>query len=455
MALSDPQQPWRELLRLAEQGKPQALESYVSGLHPSDLAWAIARLTEDERACVLTGLKPEHAADVVEQLPSVQAVGLLEQLEPPSAAAILDELPSDDQADLINDLEADDAEAILGQMDPTAAAEVRALAAYAADTAGGIMVTELLQYPEDLTVDDVIHDLREHRDEYGDYEIQYVYLCDRHQRLRGVLPLRELLLAAPQRRTADLMISPPLWVRVDAHLDELVDFFQRYNLLGVPVVDADDHLMGVVRRSAVYEAQHDRSRSDFLKTQGIVSGEEVRSMPVLVRSRRRLAWLSANILLNVIAASVIAAYQQTLSAVIALAVFLPIISDMSGCSGNQAVAVSLRELTLGLIRAEELWRVWLKEISVGLLNGLVLGGLIGTIAWLWQGNPYLGLVVGSALCVNTMVAVSIGGVVPLIAKYVGVDPAIASGPILTTITDMCGFFLVLGTATLMLSQLTA
>jgi magnesium transporter len=150
---------------------------------------------------------------------------------------------------------------------------------------------------------------------------------------------------------------------------------------------------------------------------------------------------------------VIALFQETLSAVIALAVFLPIISDMSGCSGNQAVAVSLRELSMGLVRSEEVFRVWVKEIAVGILNGLALGVLIGLVAFLWQGNAYLGVVVGVALCLNTMIAVSIGGLVPLVLKRFNVDPAIASGPILTTVTDMCGFLLVLGIATLMLNQL--
>jgi magnesium transporter len=177
-------------------------------------------------------------------------------------------------------------------------------------------------------------------------------------------------------------------------------------------------------------------------------------MRLLLRSRRRLTWLSVNIVLNVCAASVIALFQDTLSAVIALAVFLPIISDMSGCSGSQAVAVSLRELSLGLVRADEVLHVWLKEIAVGVLNGVALGLLIGLVAVLWKGNPYLGMVVGTALCINTMVAVSIGGIVPLVLKRFRIDPAIASGPILTTVTDMCGFLLVLGIATAMLDKLT-
>jgi len=160
-----------------------------------------------------------------------------------------------------------------------------------------------------------------------------------------------------------------------------------------------------------------------------------------------------NILLNLMAASVIAFYQDTLSSVIALAVFLPIISDMSGCTGNQAVAVSMRELSLGIIKPGETFRVWFQEIRVGLINGVVLGILIGLAAFLWKGNIYLGLVVGGALAINTLVAVSIGGTVPLVLKKMNVDPALASGPILTTITDMIGFFLALAFATIALGRL--
>jgi magnesium transporter len=158
-----------------------------------------------------------------------------------------------------------------------------------------------------------------------------------------------------------------------------------------------------------------------------------------------LAWLSVNIVLNIIAASVIAFYQDILAAVIALAVFLPIISDMSGCSGNQAVAVSMRELSLGLLRPSEVRRVWLKEVSVGWINGIALGAVIAAVAWLWQGNAML----------NTVVAVSIGGTVPLLLRRWGVDPALASGPILTTVTDMCGFFLLLSIAAAVLPSLKA
>jgi magnesium transporter len=192
----------------------------------------------------------------------------------------------------------------------------------------------------------------------------------------------------------------------------------------------------------------------MMRMRGIVGGDEIRALPTFTRMRRRLSWLSVNIVLNLIAASVIALYIDTLGAVIALAVFLPIISDMSGCTGNQAVAVSMRELALGIAKPSDALRVLRKELSVGLMNGFALGMLLGGVAWLWKGNVYLSLVVGGSLLLNTLIAVSIGGSVPLLLKRFGVDPALASGPILTTITDICGFFLVLSFAALMISKLT-
>ena len=236
-------------------------------------------------------------------------------------------------------------------------------------------------------------------------------------------------------------------VELATTLEELVEIFDDYEFVGVPVVDEQRRLVGVVLRENVEEAVSEQASGSLLKISGIIGGEELRSMPVHQRSGRRLSWLSINIVLNIIAASVIAAYQDTLAAVIALAVFLPIISDMSGCSGNQAVAVSLRELTLGLVKPFEILRVVAKEASVGVINGLALGSLLSAAAFVWKGNPYLGLVVGGALAINTVVAVILGGALPLALKRMRVDPALASGPILTTVTNMCGFFIVLSLAT--------
>jgi magnesium transporter len=267
-----------------------------------------------------------------------------------------------------------------------------------------------------------------------------------------VVSLRALLLAKRTDRLSKIMAAPVISVPVTASLDELQDLFDRYNFLGFPVVEADGALVGAVSRQSVHDAALERAESESLKLQGVF-GDELRSMPLWIRSRRRLAWLSANIVLNVVAASVISAYEETLAAVIAIAIFLPMVSDMSGCSGNQAVGVTMRELSLGLIEPRDMFRVWRREITVGVVNGLALGVLICLVAWAWKGNPWLGVAIGIALAVNTVIAVSIGGVVPLLLKSLKQDPAAASGPLLTTITDMAGFFLVLSLASLMMPLL--
>jgi magnesium transporter len=294
--------------------------------------------------------------------------------------------------------------------------------------------------------------MNRNRDDYYDYDIQYCYVADSIGRLVGVLPLRDLLMVRHSQPISTIM-RVPLSIDVTAGLDQMKLFFDDHPFVGVPVTDEAGALLGVVRRSSVVEALGEKATEAFLAISGLIGEDELRTMPVWQRARRRLSWLSLNILLNVMAASVIAFYQDTLAAVIALAVFLPIISDMSGCSGSQAVAVSIRELTLGLVRPYEFLRVVWKESAVGLINGLVLGILLGTVAVLWQGNIYLGLVVGSALMFNTLMAVVLGGLIPLGLKAVRQDPALASGPILTTVTDMVGFFLVLSFASVMLTRL--
>lgn len=450
---SDPTDSQEQLAAVVDGGDAEALEELLDSMPSGELAYALSRLSDEDQTKILTTLSSEDAAGIIEQLSNAQAVDLIEHLAPDLAAGILDEMPSAEQADLISEMSENSAEAILAHMDPEEAANARQLIQYDSDVAGGIMVKEYLAYPMATTVRDVVDDLCERGEEYRDYDIQYSYIIDDEHRVKGVLRMHDLLMAKRSTPIQDIMIKNPVFVQDTMHLDDLQEFFDQHHYLGVPVVDDRERLIGVVRQQAVHEAVSEKHDDDYLKSQGIVGGEEFRTMPLTRRTSRRLFWLAINIVLNLGAASVIALFQDTLSAVIALAVFLPIISDMGGCSGSQAVAVSVRELSLGLVRHTELMRVWLKEISVGLVSGVVLGAVVGFIALLWKGQPYLGLVAGAALCLNTVVAVSFGGLLPLVLKRFDIDPAIASGPILTTITDMCGFFLVLGLATLMLDKL--
>ncbi|HUX95205.1 MAG TPA: magnesium transporter [Bacteroidales bacterium] len=440
----------RSLLRMDDKSE---LTDFLDSLQASEVVYLMNKLDRKEQHKLLTAISPEDAADLIEELPDAQAADIIEEMDAEDAAAIINEMTSDERADLMLELDDDEAEAILTEMEPVEAASVRRMIEYGPDTAGGLMITEYFSYKVSSTVREVVDDLRENAEKYKEYHVRYIYVVSGQDIFIGVLQMQDLLLATKSQKLSDIVIKEVKAVNVNTPLDKLDDLFDTYDYYGFPVVDEQNRLIGVIRRKNVLEAVNERTAYDHLESQGIVGGDELRTMPVLQRSRRRLTWLSVNIVLNLIAASVITFYQDTLHSVIALAVFLPIISDMSGCTGNQAVAVSMRELSLGTVKPGEVFRVWWQEISVGLINGTVLGILIGIAAYIWKGNIYLGIVVGGALAINTLIAVSIGGTVPLILKKMNIDPALASGPILTTITDMIGFFLALSFATIALTRL--
>lgn len=446
------QAPWEALRDFVDAGDRLSAEALLEALPPEQTVRVLFRLDADDQQRLLALVSPDYAAELLDDIPDSHASDLIEQLAAGQAAQIVDELPSDDGADLLGPMDHDDAEAILVEMDPRLAGQLRELISYPTDVAGGLMEPEQFAYPDTVRVRDFLDDLEERRFDFEQLPSRLL-LLDSYGRPSGAVGIRDVLLSPPEYPLAPLA-QDVITMPSNASLDELEEYFDEYGTPGVPVVDDSGRLLGRVRRRALHEAISERALSDQLKVQGIVSGDELRAMPIITRARRRLSWLSVNIVLNIIAASVIAFFQDTVSAVIALAVFLPIVSDMSGCSGNQAVAVSLRELTLGILEPADVWRVWWQEVSVGLLNGLALGFLLSVAAYLWLGNPLLGVVVGVALGLNTIIAVSIGGTVPLLLKRLRADPAVASGPVLTTITDMCGFFLVLGLATLMLPWLT-
>lgn len=449
------QDAWDVIAGLLASGDRPGLERYLDSLKPAETARAVARLDDQTREQLFQALSPREAAAVIMDLPDAQAADVIGDLEPAQAAPIVGSLPDDERADVLGDVPESTASAILAQMSVEEASEARQLMAYPDTVAGGLMTKEYLAFDEQWSAARVEADLRLHREQYASYRLLYLYVVTAAGKLVGVLRLHDLLLAPAGGRIADLMVRSPVAVPVDMPLDGLRAAFHERSYQGLPVVDRRNHLVGVVLRDSVFQAAGERDQHTILKMSGILDGEELRSMPLRRRVARRLSWLSLNVLLNLLAAGVIAAYQETLAAAVVLAVFLPIISDMSGCSGNQAVAVSIRELSLGLLRPTDLGRVLMQEITVGLANGAFLGALLSLLAWLWTGNPYLGVVVGVALGLNTVLSVCLGGLLPLGLSLLKMDPALASGPILTTVTDMCGFLLALSSASLMLSRLAS
>jgi magnesium transporter len=440
-----------DVATLIRESKDSSVGEVLAKLSPSEVSRAISRLDLDERTRLFELLPPDSASPVVQAMPLALKSEVLRNLRLSTAAAILDRLLSDDQTDLLSSLDEDKASDILALMAPGEAADVNRLSRFASDTAGGLMATEFLVYPANTSVADVVSDLRARAEEYARYSVQYVYVVSEVGQLIGVVRLRDLLFHSDQELLKNLPLGRPITVTVETGLTELRDFFKRHRFFAAPVIDKEDHLIGVVTRADFDEASADQASKAFLRFSGIVFGEEFRSMSLLNRVGGRLAWLVTTLLLSFSAASVVGLFQDTLSEFIALAVFLPVISGMSGNAGNQAIAVSMRELSLGLIRPAEIVWVLTKEASVGVINGLTLGIALTLIALLWKGNPYLGLVVGAAQAVGVLLASCLGGIIPMLLKRLGFDPAVASAPLLTTITDATGFFLTLVLASLWLT----
>jgi len=455
-----------ELHALIQAGDGEAIASFLRLLPPEDTVYTLSHLSDEDRKLVferLADIAPELGADLLEHFVDEYAAGVIEQLEPEHAAALVDEMDSDEQADVLAELHEDDAEAILKEMDPEEAQDTRERLEYDDDEAGGLMITEYLVYNENMTVAQVTSDLHEHSEQYNEYEVRYIYVVDEQERLTGVVPMRSLLLAPATRKLAAQQVRKPVTVHDIDSLDDLHDLFDRVDFSAVPVIEHDGKLVGVVQRAAVQEAIGERETDQFLKFGGIIGGEELRSMPVLSRAARRMAFLLPSVILSSISVTVILLFEPIIAKITLLAVFLPLVANLSGAAGNQAVAVSIRELALGLAMPRDWKRVGRKEITVGLVNGLIIGLLLGVVAigFAWfshkagdkTGNPgllSLGLVVMLAYTFNSVLSVFLGGTIPLLLKAVGVDPAMASSPLLTTLSDMGSFLLTLTLAYLLI-----
>lgn len=437
---------WDTLEALVEKGSSGDLHDFLDTLSSFEVARAISRLNESDQADLLTMLEPEDAADLIEELSDAQGADLMEDLSAEQAAAIVDEMESDERADLLGEMDEEDAEAILQRMDPEEAEEARQLLEYAPDTAGGLMVTEFVVYAQDLTVGDVLEDLGTNAEAYSDYGVQYAYVSSKTGTLVGVLRLRDLVLSPNDKPVREVMIVNPVSVLANTPLEELEQSFDRYQFSGLPVVAPEGEIVGVVQRADVEEAHSEQTERTFMRFSGIIGGDELRSAPIGVRSGARLWWLGINLVLSLVAASVIIVFQDIVDKVIALAALIPVLVNVSGCSGNQAVAVSIREMTLGLIHPRDFLRVMKQEVAVGAFNGTVLGLSLGGFIYLWKDDWRLGFAVGLALALNTVLAVTLGGAIPLALKRLHIDPAVAAAPMLTTVVDICGFFLILSLA---------
>jgi magnesium transporter len=416
-----------------------------TSLHPADLADQLQRLPIPEARQILEQLPPARAAAVIAELEMERARELLPGMQTRQLADILQQLPHKEAADMAADLPEEQRGEVLAGLPSGEAAQVNALLRYPPDSAGGIMSDRFIALRADSTLQEALAALRAREPEAG--EVGYLYVTDPSQRLVGVVSLRDLVFRKPERHMAEVMNRDVKHLWSDADQEEIARQFGHYHYMGLPVLERDGRLVGVVRASDVLQIAQAEATEDMQLMVGL-SGEERALTPWRRSVRRRLPWLCVNLATAFLAAAVVSLFESTIARWTVLAVFLPIVAGQGGNAGVQTLTVIIRDLALGEIGMSDAARVFWKELALGFVNGLAIGLIVGITGYLWKGDWHLGVIIGLAMLLN-MVAASLAGVmIPYGLKSMKIDPALASSIFLTTVTDVAGFFFFLGLAAL-------
>ena len=426
----------------------------TSRQHPDEVATRIEEIPAADGADVLEVMSSEKAADVAEYLdpdtagrifsemdPAI-AASVLTDMEPPEASMVVSAMAPDDAVDVLEHLPAGVHDAIVSEMGAEDAAEVRDLERYPRDTAGGIMSPEVTALPEDLTVQQAVEELRRLNEELE--QMFYVYVVDKRKHLVGVLSMRDLILAKPQRTLSSIMRPDVASVPVTMDQERVAQIMQRNNYLAMPVVDARHRLIGIVTADDVADVIQEEATEDIQRMFGAGAEERLLS-PWHFSFRKRIGWLEVNLLTAFLAAWVISRFNGVIEALPIIAAWQSIVSGMGGNAGAQALAVAIRGIALGETAPRLLGRVLYREFLVGLLTGVAIGGTSWLCAWAGifghhQHAFVLGLVVFLALLVNHVNACVTGVLIPFAMKRLGFDPAQSSTIFATTFTDCGGFF---------------
>lgn len=426
----------------AELGQDELVRTAVATLHPADIAELLNALEEPElKQRIFASLAPDLASDVFSFASPLTQEELTQELSSAALGDIVERLDSDDAADLLASLPKEQVRAVLDQVPQELSVEMSQLLRYPADTAGGIMQTEHVEVPEGASITQAIEMIRQHIEDVSD--IHNVFVVDQTRRLVGVLPLRKLILARPDDTIDKAMDRQVISARVDLDQEQVAQLFKRYDLVSLPVVDADGVLLGRITVDDVVDVLEEEATEDIYKLAGL-SGEDTVFDSPRQSMQRRLPWLGLNLVTTTLSASVISLFEGTIQSVAIAAAFMTMVAAQGGNAGVQTLTVIVRGLALGEVNLSHARRVLFKELLVALGNGVILGVAAGVIAYLWKGQPLLGVVLTLALVVNLVVAAFIGSVIPFTLRWFGIDPAVASNVFVTACTDLCGFMSFLG-----------
>ena len=424
-----------------EARSPDDLRARLVGMHPAEIALVLESLPPAERAGVWPAIDPEVRAEVfAEAEDAVRSVRLAE-LDPASLASIAQGIDPDDAADLLQDLPEDVIEEVLTALDAQERSRLESVLRYEEDTAGGLMNLDVVTVRPDVTLETVARFLRR-RGEIPE-KTNRLFVADREGRYIGSLRLADLLINEPGQAVETLVMTDLPAVPVDMGDAEVARLFEQFNLLTAPVVDAGGRLLGRITVDDVVDVIRDEGDRSLMNMAGLDEEEDLFS-PVLAASRRRTPWLAANLATVLVAAWVIGQFEATIREMVALAVLMPVVASMGGIAGSQTLTIVIRGLALGQISAANFSALMSRELWVGLINSLVWAGVVGLVAVLWFGSSALALVAGAALAINLLCAALSGAGIPMLLKRLDIDPALAGGVILTTVTDVVGFFALLG-----------
>lgn len=413
-------------------------------LHPYDQSLFFIAQTQENRMRIYSYLSPDELAEFLINIELEHAPSYFTEMNPKQGAMILSKMPADDAVDILNEMDKEKVVSFLTMMDQDAADEIKQLLHYEEKTAGSIMTTEYVAILKSKTSAEAMQQLKKEAPEAE--TIYYLYVLDDDKKIVGVLSLRDLIVANDQTKIEDVMSEKVVKVSVAKDQEEIAQMFRDYDLLALPVVDFQDHLLGIITVDDILDVMEEEATEDYSKFAGISEADSSNDSPFRA-AKKRLPWLIILLFLGMFTASLIGQFEETLDQVAVLAIFIPLIAGMAGNTGTQALAVAIRSLSTGDYASQGKMNLLGRELLTGLITGTVCGIVITIVIFFWQDDIILGIIVGVSIMASLIVATLAGSLVPILMDRLNIDPAVASGPFITTINDIFSILIYFGMAT--------
>ena len=427
----------------------EELEEKIEDIHPADVL-DLLHDNEDDFFKILKRSPDWFIAAILEEEEDEEKYEILKKFSESEQKKILGEMSSDELTDLVGALDEEETRSVLKKINEEDRKDVYKLLSYEPDTAGGIMATEFVSIRENKTIEKTLKYLQK---EAPDAEsAYYLYVINKENVLKGVVSLRDIVCNDFDTKISEITNTNVISVPYYMDQEEVAIKFEKYGFMTMPVVDENNKILGIVTVDDIVEVMQEETTEDIHRLGGVDEEEKVDgSLRDSIKSR--LPWLIVNLITAILAASVVGAFEGTISQVVTLATFMPIVAGMGGNAGTQSLTIVVRGIALGELDKDNGMRIFIKELLVGLTTGIVIGAIIAVLGFMWERNFVFGIVIGLAMILNMMVATMSGFIVPVILKKLKVDPALASAVFVTTVTDVLGFFFFLGLATMFISYL--